>query len=49
MIRRPSIPADHPSVIAAKKMFADKSMPMADICTTLRFLKTTFYRHVARS
>src|SRR5438445_5129489 len=32
---RPPIPADHPSVVAAKKMHADKTMPVADICKTL--------------
>jgi hypothetical protein len=34
-------------VQTAKKMFADKSMPMADICTTLRISRPMLYRYVA--
>lgn len=44
---RPSIPAGHPSVVAAKKMHADKTMPVADICKTLRISRPTLYRYVA--
>jgi DNA invertase Pin-like site-specific DNA recombinase len=44
---RPPIPADHPSVVAAKKMHADKTMPVADICSTLRISRPTLYRYVA--
>ena len=44
---RPSIPADHPSVVAAKKMHADKTMPVEDICRTLRISRPTLYRYVA--
>ncbi len=44
---RPPIPADHPSVVAAKKMHADKTMPVADICRTLRISRPTLYRYLA--
>ena len=44
---RPPIPADHPSVVAAKKMNADKTMPVADICRTLRISRPTLYRYLA--
>lgn len=41
---RPPIPVDHPSVVAAKKMHADKTMAVADICKTLRVSRPTLYR-----
>ena len=44
---RPSIPLDHPSVVAAKKMHADKTMPVGDICKMLRISRPTLYRYVA--
>jgi len=44
---RPPIPVDHPSVVAAKKMHADKTMPVADICKTLRISRPTLYRYLA--
>ncbi|OQB95054.1 MAG: DNA-invertase hin [Verrucomicrobia bacterium ADurb.Bin118] len=44
---RPPIPADHPSVVTAKKMHADKTMPVADICRTLRISRPTLYRYLA--
>lgn len=44
---RKPISADHPSVMAAKKMFTDRTMPVADICTTLRISRPTLYRYVA--
>jgi hypothetical protein len=37
----------HPSVVAAKKMHADKTMPVADICKTLRISRPTLYRCLA--
>ena len=46
--RRP-MPVNDPRVQTAKKMFADKSMPIADICTTLRISRPTLYRYVALS
>lgn len=44
---RPAIPPSHPSVVAAKKMHADKTMPVSDICRTLRISRPTLYRYVA--
>jgi DNA invertase Pin-like site-specific DNA recombinase len=44
---RPPIPVDHPSVVAAKKMYADKTMPVAAICQTLRISRPTLYRYLA--
>jgi DNA invertase Pin-like site-specific DNA recombinase len=43
---RPPIPADHPSVVAAKKMHSDRTMPVVDICKTLRISRPTLYRYV---
>lgn len=37
----------HPGVQMAKKLHADKTMPIADICTTLRISWPTLYRYVA--
>jgi len=36
-----------PGVQMAKKMHADKTMPVADICKTLRISRPTLYRYVA--
>lgn len=44
--RRP-IPPEHPSVVAAKKMHGDKTMPVSDICRTLRISRPTLYRYLA--
>ena len=44
--RRP-IPVADPRVQTAKKMHADKSMPVADICKTLRISRPTLYRYLA--
>jgi len=46
---RPPLPVDHPTVIAAKKMHADRTMPVRDICRTLRISRPTLYRYLARS
>lgn len=35
-----------PRVQTAKKMYADKSMPVADICQTLGISRPTFYGYV---
>jgi len=43
---RKPIPANDPRVQTAKKMHADKSVPIADICTTLRISRPTLYRYV---
>jgi DNA invertase Pin-like site-specific DNA recombinase len=45
--RRP-MPVNDPRVQTAKKMFTDKSMPMADICATLRISRPTLYQYLAR-
>jgi DNA invertase Pin-like site-specific DNA recombinase len=44
---RPPVPAADPRVQTAKKMHADKTMPVADICRTLRISRPTLYRYVA--
>ena len=44
---RPRIPADHPRVVMATKMFADRSMPVAEICRSLRISRVTLYRYVS--
>jgi DNA invertase Pin-like site-specific DNA recombinase len=46
---RPPLPGDHPMLIAAKKMHADRTMPIPDICRTLRISRPTLYRYLARS
>jgi len=40
---RPSVLADDPRVQTAKKMHADKTMPVSDICKTLRISRPTMY------
>lgn len=44
--RRP-IPPDHPFVVAAKKMHGDKTIPLSDICRTLRISGPTLYRYLS--
>jgi len=44
--RRPIDP-DAPRIKTAKRMHEDKSMPIADICTTLKISRATFYRYLA--
>jgi len=44
--RKPIAPND-PRIQTAKKMHADKSMPIADICRTLRISRPTLYRYLA--
>ena len=44
---RKPIPLDDPRVQTAKKMHADKTMPIADICKTLRISRPTLYRYLA--
>jgi len=44
--RKPIAPND-PRIQTAKKMHADKTMPIADICATLRISRATFYRYLA--
>jgi predicted DNA-binding transcriptional regulator AlpA len=44
--RKPLLVSD-PRVQTARRMHADKSMPIADICTTLRISRPTLYRYLA--
>jgi DNA invertase Pin-like site-specific DNA recombinase len=44
---RKPMAVDDPRVQTAKKMHADKSMPVADICKTLRISRPTLYRYLS--
>jgi hypothetical protein len=44
---RPPMPLDDPRIQTAKKLHADKSLGIADICKTLRISRPTLYRYVA--
>ena len=44
---RKPIAVEDRRVQAAKKFHADKTMPIADICATLRISRATFYRYLA--
>ena len=44
---RKPISLDDPRVQTAKKMHADKTIAVSDICTTLRISRPTLYRYVA--
>ncbi len=44
---RKSIPANDPRVVTAKSLHADKKMPVADICQTLKISRPTLYRYLA--
>ena len=37
---------DHPKIVLANKLYADKSTSIEDICETLKNSKTTLYRYV---
>jgi len=43
---RPKITSDEAKVVLAKKLYADKSLEIDDICKTLRISRSTFYRYV---
>ena len=43
---RPKVTATETKVVLAKKLHADKSLEIDDICKTLRISRTTFYRYV---
>ena len=43
---RPKITASETKVVLAKKLHADKSVEIDDICSTLRISRSTFYRYV---
>ena len=44
---RPKLSPEDPRVVLAKKLFADESVNLEDICVTLKILKTTLYRYGA--
>ena len=44
---RPAIPNNDPRVIMAQAMHRDRSLPIADICSSLRISRATFYRYLA--
>ena len=43
---RPKVTANEARVVLAKKLHADKSLEIDDICKTLRISRSTFYRYV---
>jgi DNA invertase Pin-like site-specific DNA recombinase len=43
---RPKVDAGDTKVVLAKKLHADKSLEIDDICNTLRISRSTFYRYV---
>jgi DNA invertase Pin-like site-specific DNA recombinase len=43
---RPKVTADETKVVLAKKLHADKSLEIDDLCKTLRISRSTFYRYV---
>lgn len=43
---RPKVAANEAKVVLAKKLHADKSLEIDDICKTLRISRSTFYRYV---
>jgi DNA invertase Pin-like site-specific DNA recombinase len=43
---RPKVTADEAKVVLAKKLHADKSLDIDDICQTLRMSRSTLYRYV---
>ncbi|MGA8164579.1 MAG: recombinase family protein [Waddliaceae bacterium] len=43
---RKQIPSTYPKVLTAKRMHADKSVKIEDICRTLRISRATLYRYL---
>jgi len=43
---RPKVTAAETKVVLAKKLHAEKSLEIDDICKTLRLSRSTFYRYV---
>ena len=43
---RPKVTANDTIVVLAKKLHADKSLDIDDICKTLRISRSTLYRYV---
>ena len=44
----PQVMASEPKVVLAKKLNADRTLEIDDICQTLRISRSTFYRYVRR-
>ena len=44
---RPSVSPDNPKVRMAKKMHADRSISIEDICSTLKISRATLYRYLS--
>jgi DNA invertase Pin-like site-specific DNA recombinase len=42
---RPKVTADEAKAVLAKKLHADKSLEIDDICTTLRISRSTLHRY----
>ena len=40
--------ATDPKLVLAKKLYADKTLCIEDICTTLKISRSTYYRYVAK-
>ena len=43
---RPKVTASDAKVVLAKKLNADKTLDIDDVCKTLRISRSTFYRYV---
>jgi DNA invertase Pin-like site-specific DNA recombinase len=43
---RSKVSVEEPKVVLAKKLHADKTLEIDDICTSLRISRSTFYRYV---
>ena len=43
---RPKVTSDEAKVVLAKKLHADKSIEIDDICKTLSMSRSTFYRYL---
>ena len=43
---RPKVSADHPKVIAAKRMHQDKQISIAEICNALAISRPSLYRYL---
>jgi DNA invertase Pin-like site-specific DNA recombinase len=43
---RPRVTASEAKVVLAKKLNADKTLDIDDVCKTLRISRSTFYRYV---
>jgi len=43
---RPKLRSSDPKIVLAQKLFADKSVEVDDICSTLKVSRSTLYRYV---